>query len=71
MLLVRGAKTVLLVGELGVRNQTNGLRKAAMFFRAVSVYGIEPNGKYATRSQGCLINWMYKLALTYRYFFWP
>jgi len=57
LLLVRGAKTVLLVGWLGVRNQTNGLHKVAILLHAVSFYGIGPNGKYATRSQGYLINW--------------
>jgi hypothetical protein len=45
LLLVRGAKTVLLVGGLAVRNRTNGLRRVAVLHRAVSFYGIGPNEK--------------------------
>jgi len=71
LLLVRGAKTVLLVGGLGVRNQTNGLNKVAILLYAVSFYGIGSNRKYVTRSQGYLINWKYKFELTYRCLFWP
>ena len=71
LLLVLGAKTVLLVGGLGVRNQTEGLRTVAILLHAVSFYGIGSHEKYATRSQGCLINWKYKFELTYRCFFWP
>jgi hypothetical protein len=71
LLLVRNAKTVLLVGALAVRNRTNGLRKVAVLHRAVSFYGIGPNEKYATRSQGYLIKWKYKLEVAYRCFFWP
>jgi hypothetical protein len=49
LLLVRGVKTVFLVGGLDVRNQTNGLLKAAILLYAVPFYGIGPNGKYATQ----------------------
>jgi len=70
LLLVRGAKSVLLIGGLGVRNQRNGLRKVAILLHAVSFYGIGPNGKYATRSQGYLVNWKDKFELTDRCFFW-
>jgi hypothetical protein len=40
-----GRKTVLLVGWLDIRNQTNGLHKVAILLYAVSFYGIGPNGK--------------------------
>jgi len=63
-----GTRTVFLVGGLGVRTKRMA---CTISFHAVSFYGIGPNGKYASPSQGYLINWKYKFELTYHCFFWP
>jgi hypothetical protein len=47
LLLVRGLKTVFLVGGLGVENHPNDLREVAILLRVVSFCGVCPNGKYA------------------------